>query len=156
MYPLLGDPSSAGSVVAVWPAIGMVDVQFPHGVSRYPVEDLVVDSTGTVGDASGPGEGAVPGGVPVAVAGGPPRAYPTAAARVASRHLEALYWASRNRRYRATREEIESGEFCCPRCKKGVLRRTTYRHQDGKSERLWGCPRCMFLVCVEDLILGGG
>ena len=49
-YPLLGDPSAAGSVVAVWPAIGMVDVQFPHGVSRYPVEDLVVDSTGVVGD----------------------------------------------------------------------------------------------------------
>ncbi len=44
----VGDPvvpfgvgmESLGAVTAVWPAIGMVDVEFPHGNRRYPVEEL--------------------------------------------------------------------------------------------------------------------
>lgn len=42
VYPFLGgNPANSGTVVAVWPAIGMVDLQFSHGSARYPVEDLV-------------------------------------------------------------------------------------------------------------------
>lgn len=44
----LGKKEKAGVVVQLFPAIGMVDVQFPHGVARYPVEDLVVDESGEV------------------------------------------------------------------------------------------------------------
>jgi len=46
-YPFFkGDPKTGGVIVAVFPAIGMVDLQFPHGVSRYPAEDLVLDTSG--------------------------------------------------------------------------------------------------------------
>jgi len=30
----------SGEVVAVFPAIGMVDVQYPNGVKRYPVDEI--------------------------------------------------------------------------------------------------------------------
>jgi len=47
VYPYFGGkPDKSGVVVQIFPAIGMVDVQFPHGVSRYPVEDLVLDTSG--------------------------------------------------------------------------------------------------------------
>ena len=45
VYPyFLGKPDKTG-VVVQFTAIGMVDVQFPP-VSRYPVEDLVLDTSG--------------------------------------------------------------------------------------------------------------
>lgn len=148
MYPLLGNPSAAGSVVAVWPAIGMVDVQFPHGVTRYPVEDLAVDSTGEVGDTMGPSEGAVTGGSPVTVSAGPPKAQ---AARVASRHLEAIYWAAKNRLHQLSAEEIRSGRVCCPRCDDEEMRPTVYKRESGKSVRLLCCPACLFLIRRDDV-----
>ena len=38
VYPFFGgNPSRSGLVIAIFPAIGMVDVQFPHGSQRYPV-----------------------------------------------------------------------------------------------------------------------
>ena len=46
-YPYyVGSPDKAGVIVGVFPAIGMVDLKFPHGVSRFPVEDLVLDTSG--------------------------------------------------------------------------------------------------------------
>lgn len=72
VYTLLGGtPANGGVVVAVWPAIGMVDVQFPHGTTRYPVEDLnIVDPT--VGQTPARVTESVPGGQgTVPVSGGP-------------------------------------------------------------------------------------
>lgn len=67
VYPyFLGKPDKAGVVAQIFPAIGMVDVQFPHGVSRYPVEDLVLDTSGdyknltSAPDSLISGEGVVP------------------------------------------------------------------------------------------------
>lgn len=37
-----GSPWNSGTVVAVWPAIGMVDVQWANGSQRCPVEDLQI------------------------------------------------------------------------------------------------------------------
>ena len=37
----LSDTAIVGEVVAVFPAIGMVDVQYPEGVKRHPVEEVV-------------------------------------------------------------------------------------------------------------------
>jgi hypothetical protein len=36
-----------GSVIAVWPAIGMVDISFPTGVRRFPVEELTMSDDPT-------------------------------------------------------------------------------------------------------------
>ena len=41
-HAINGDPSLSGIVRAVYPAIGMVDVQFPMGDQRLPVEDLMI------------------------------------------------------------------------------------------------------------------
>lgn len=44
---LIGSGDTAeGRVVAVWPAIGMVDVQWPHTANRHPVEDLQIIAAG--------------------------------------------------------------------------------------------------------------
>ena len=70
---LLGDdvPQGVGRVVAVWPAIGMVDVLWPSGWDRKPVEELIRldDSTPYVPPTAD--AGAIPGGVKkVPVSGG--------------------------------------------------------------------------------------
>lgn len=41
-----GGDTDEGRVIAVWPAIGMVDVQFPHTNYRMPVEDLHILNPG--------------------------------------------------------------------------------------------------------------
>lgn len=44
---LIGTGDTAeGRVVASWPAIGMVDVQWPHTANRHPVEDLQILAPG--------------------------------------------------------------------------------------------------------------
>lgn len=42
VYPNFGRQEVPGRVVAVYPAIGMVDIEWPHGSSRMPVEDLQI------------------------------------------------------------------------------------------------------------------
>lgn len=37
----ISDNAIYGEVVAVFPAIGMVDVQYTEGVKRHPVEDVI-------------------------------------------------------------------------------------------------------------------
>ena len=145
----LGNANKAGIVRAVFPAIGMVDVQFPHGTSRYPVEDLVVDTSGDVQNLANEPD-SVPGGLgTVPVSGG---TYGNKTARnIASRYMSksAIYWKGIGRKYRQRRDEVSP---CCPRCKEVELKNTTYKRRDGMSERLLGCPSCLFLIKHEDLI----
>lgn len=146
----------AGRVTAVWPAIGMVDVEFPGGSKRYPVEDLLrLDS---MGQPNPPSTGYVPGGAgTVSVSGGPVKPLdpkPENVNRVAQAFVkQALYWAAADRRYRATAEELDSGNYHCPKCKQAALKRAIYRRLKGRSERLYGCPSCLFLI-ERDAILG--
>ena len=65
VYRLLGGtPWSAGTVVAVWPAIGMVDVEWPNGTSRVPVEDLQIKDKNSVDVVTPSPDGAVvPAGI---------------------------------------------------------------------------------------------
>lgn len=145
----------AGRVVQVWPAIGMIDVEFPAGTKRYPVEDILrLDHSG---NPDPPRDGYVPGGITtVSVPGGPYRPAvvpPGSPERVASAYMKtALYWAARDRQYRATSEEISSGKYGCPKCKKAQLRKAIYRRIKGQSEHLYGCPSCLFLIARESLI----
>lgn len=144
----------AGRVVSVWPAIGMVDVEFPAGSKRYPVEDLLRLTED--GDPNPPEDGYVPGGAgTVSVPGGPFGNLLTekSAANVADAFVKkALYWAAVDRQYRATSSEIESGCYICPKCKNGVLKKAIYRRVRGRSEHLFGCPECLFLISREALI----
>lgn len=137
----------AGVVVAVWPAIGMVDVQFPGGVRRLPVEDL--QRFNDRGNPLPSESNSVPGGVPtVSVQGGP------LAPRVAATYAKkALYWANKDRQYRMSQPEIDNGCPTCPRCDDHpTLRKAIYKRRDGSSDRLLGCPSCMFLIKTTDIL----
>jgi hypothetical protein len=151
----VSSPSAAayhllGTVVAVYPAIGMVDVEWPNGAERLPVEDLqrYVDGRPTPPASE---HDNVPGGAAkVSVPGGPKTA---SVVRVAEDFVKkAVYWAAPNRQYRATRIECESGQYVCPNCKTVNLRPANYKRFEGASVRLLACPECLFLVCQEDVI----
>lgn len=131
---------TAGRVVAVWPAIGMVDVQFPVGNLRYPVEELQRYDL-MYGTPVPPTHEDVPGGAgTVSVPGGP------AAMKTA------IYWAEKNRRYRATRPEIDSCDYKCPTHTDVSLKKTSYKRMDGKNVKLLACPTCLFLIKPSDLM----
>lgn len=243
-----GSQDTSGRVVAVFPAIGMVDVQYTHGTVRHPVEELqriVVNDSGSVfPDPPNPKNEDVPAGAgTVSVPGGPlpstkpgvdskskpsqmldkekqmvkrdelttkvgfhrqaklirpawaklgraaksagltrqefvkwahgpafkagywhgvdlPRVLPIMLAAYekpkASEFIEAdktaLYWASADRHYKATRSELDSNKFCCPRCEKGILRPTVYKRDGGSSVKLLACPECLFLIKRDDII----
>ena len=73
------------------------------------------------------------------------------AVRVASRHVQALYWAAPDRHYQATREEIASGVLCCPRDGKSLVS-VSYKREQGRSVRLLACPKCLFLVKPDQVL----
>ena len=66
----------------------------------------------------------------------------------------AAYWASKDRNYRATRGEIDSGRPNCPKCG-SQMRRTVYKMKEGQKSRLFACPSCLYLI-KQDNILGPG
>jgi hypothetical protein len=149
VYPFLGgNPARSGIVVAIFPAIGMVDVQFPHGASRFPVEDLVVDTSGDYKNLTNE-ESSVPGGlgtVPVSS-----RKVNKSASRVASNYVkQAIYWYKKDRTYRQCRDEEKP---CCPKCKT-PLGNTVYKRRGGKSEKLLACYTCLFIIKPSDIIGG--
>lgn len=149
-------PSLAGRVVALWPAIGMADVQFTSGSKRYAVEEL--QRLDARGDANPPRTESVPGGAGTVRV---PTPYPgqrndtrALAARVAHGFVrKALYWSAPGRKYRLTRSEQEAGAYQCPKCEKdSTLRRTIYKRTNSVSERLFGCPVCLFLIKEVDIL----
>ena len=145
VIPIGHGPEAEGTVVALYPAIGMVDVQTSVGAKRFPVEDLQrlkpdaasLESLDT---------NSVPGG-----AGSVP-----ASPKQASPEKVALYWKTRDRQYHATREECSSGNYGCPKCKESQLKPAIYKRREGASERLFACPNCMFLIKNLDIHEHGG
>lgn len=127
-YGLLN--SQSGRITAVYPAIGMVDVEFPIGNKRVPVEFLVVQSDPDVS---------------------PPFTNSVVAKTASSRRVVAMYWANKDRKYRATRSECDQKSVFCPRCPESPMRKTTFTRVEGASEHLLGCPQCMFLIRFEDI-----
>jgi hypothetical protein len=121
--------SQSGRVTAVYPGIGMVDVEFATGNKRVPVESLVKLTDSNV----------------------IPSHTNSAPGRTASAKRVALYWADKDRKYRATRSECDSQQVLCPRCEGISLRKTTYSRANGSNEHLLGCPSCMFLIRFEDI-----
>ncbi len=151
VFPFFTDEYHAGTVVAVWPAIGMVDVQFPQGSQRMPVEDLQRCSPNPAVSTPAPEHETIPGGAgTVPVSAGP---HAASAARVAQAHAkQSLYWAAVDRKYRASRAELDAGHYGCPRCKHDNLRKAVYKRDSGASDKLYGCPSCMFLIKRCDIV----
>lgn len=140
----------AGVVTAVWPAIGMVDVEFPHGSKRYPVEDLQILEKAHEREYDMPQSPSIPGGVgSVPVSGGPKDKQ--------ARELVALYWAQKDRKYRPCKSEQDGGRYTCPRCRDEFgervrLVRVPYKRTDGISERILSCPTCTFVIGDADIL----
>ena len=150
VYPFFGgNPSRSGLVIAIFPAIGMVDVQFPHGSQRYPVEDLVVDTSGDYLNIYEDDQDTIPGGagtVPVTS-----RAVKKQASRVAYKYMkQAVYWYKKDRTYRQCRNEEKP---CCPKCKT-PLGNTVYKRRGGKSNKLLACYTCLFIIKPSDIVKG--
>jgi predicted RNA-binding Zn-ribbon protein involved in translation (DUF1610 family) len=141
-----------GRVVALWPAIGMVDVQFPDGSKRYPVEEL--NRFTVAGELVPPEHDTVPGGAgTVPVSGGPVESQRKVARRVASMYKRSLYWAEVGRRYRPTKAECDANTFFCPRCGADqILQRTAYKREDGRNVKLLACHACLFLIRENDIL----
>lgn len=69
----------------------------------------------------------------------------------------AAYWAARDRKYRATRGELDSRNVVnCPKCKEPTMKRATYKMEGGKRARLFACGNCMFLMKQSDVLGPGG
>lgn len=161
VYPFIsGNAYLAGRVMAVWPAIGMVDVEWPHGSERKAVEELQrYESKDFI-----PPEvehDNVPGGAgTVPVPGGPHGKeasldFTGSSRRVAEAFVkQSIYWGAKDRKYRATKAEIEAGNFCCPKCRAEdvYLRKVNYKRTEGQSDHLLGCPSCLFVIKKCDLI----
>jgi hypothetical protein len=157
----------AGRVSAVFLAIGMVEVEFPSGSKRYPVEDL--QRFDKDNNAIPPHTDSVPGGLPtVSVPGGPVAPFPeevrnastlASADRVAQAYVKrALYWGCSDRQYRATASEVATGKYHCPKCKSrgivSILKPASYKRREGLSTHLLACktPDCVFLVKPSDIL----
>lgn len=157
VYPFMsGNRDLMGRIVAVYPAIGMVDVQWPHGPERMPVEDLQRFESDEYQPPAVEND-TVPGGrttVPVSSGTGHTASVkPRSVARVSEAYVKkAIYWAAADRKYRASSAECESGEFNCPRCDGVVMTRAVYKRRDGMSDHLLGCPQCLFLIKRQDII----
>lgn len=147
---LLGDgvPQGVARVVAVWPAIGMIDVQYGTSSTRLPVEDVIKLDGNNPYEPPQPQHALVPGGVgTVPVSGGPPDKM---VKRVAAAHLKrALYWAARDRQYRPSKMERETGRYSCPKCGE-AMRKMRYKRRNGCTEKLLGCSECLFLIKPMD------
>lgn len=139
VVPFGHDSSAEGTIVALYPAIGMVDVQTSQGAKRFPVEELRKVKPDSVVSEPLKTE-SVPGG----------------AGSVPSTAKVALYWKNKDRGYQATRAECDSGVFGCPKCKESELRKAIYKRREGLSERLLACPKCMFLIKDLDIHIHGG
>jgi hypothetical protein len=163
-----GNPALGGTVVAVFPAIGMVDVQLPHGAVRYPVEDLAIDTSDNFENLTDYQADSVPGGTPtVSVPGGPDTLAKdvrdpltqefldreASASRVLEAYVKtALYWNAPDRKYRMCKVDLAAGVPSCPRCEGTPLRKVIYKREDGRNEKLHACPECLFMIKSSDII----
>lgn len=144
--PIGADETDVGRVVEVWPGLGVVDVEWATGNRRMNVEDIIiVDRDGVAHPPETTNN--MPGGPPVR----PGRN--ASAKRVGSAFLKnAIYWATRNRGYRATKSEIANRTYHCPRCPEASpMNRCTYKMEDRCKHKLLACPNCMYMIKISDI-----
>ena len=149
--PIGSDRTDIGRVVAVWPGLGVLDVEWATGQRRMNVEDIIrIDRDGHV-HPPGFAEN-VPGGLPVRP--GREASRSPDPIRIARAFIkESLYWAAKDRGYRATQGECDEKTYTCPKCRdsESPMRRSIYKREDGKSIKLMACPNCLFLIRINDV-----
>lgn len=168
----IGQPvGGVGRITKIYVGIGMADVQFNGGNIRMPVEELkyvdegehsfAPDHDTTIGGDTND----EPFGLRDVSTKPPQEAFTpmlqdmfyeqAVATKVAKRFVKnALYWAGRDRKYRATKSECGAA-YLCPKC--GTqMKKAIYKRLEGASDRLWGCPSCMFLIKDSDITRWGG
>lgn len=120
--------SQAGRVTAVWPGIGMVDVESATGPRRYSVDILTRMPNNPISDT------------------------PLTTSTPGARKI-ALYWADKDRKYRLKKTELAAQQVMCPRCCPEVpMKKASYVREGGVSDHLMGCPSCMFLIRFDDIL----
>lgn len=62
-----------------------------------------------------------------------------------------LYWAQADRNYRATKAELDSGKYTCPKCKEHQLKKAIYKMREGGRHRLYVCPGCTFIIKQDNI-----
>ena len=67
----------------------------------------------------------------------------------------AAYWVAQNRQYRVTQGELAMGKPSCPKCSR-PMRKTTYAMEEGTRQKLWACPKDLFLIHQEHMLGPGG
>ena len=117
-----------GRVLAVYPKLNQLDVEWPLGVNREAAEDLLIVNESEIWT----------------------KPHRSSLERVASRYKESLYWNEKGRKYRKSKEEMDANDMRCPKCKAFGMKKTRYKHMAD----LYGCPSCMFLVKQEDIYDG--
>ena len=176
-----GGATDEGRVVATWPGIGMVDIQWPHTAYRHAVEDLQIinpgddtfvapmheDVPGGPGSSAqvsegGPQGNIIEGEVPrvelVHEVSSPTRKFSHEMSDMTSRVATAfvkksLYWHARDRKYRVSRDEHGSGSYRCPAKGCGChMRQATYKMDDGAKVKLHACPKCLFMIKATDIL----
>jgi hypothetical protein len=167
-----GGATDQGRVVAVWPGIGMVDVQWPHTAYRHGVETLQIVNPGDDSFIS-PMHEDVPGGAGADsyVSEGAPQTNTIdeedprvelvheigdplkMANRIATAYVKkSLYWHAKDRKYRCSRNE-KTGTYTCPKTAcEGSMRSAIYKREGGTSVKLYACPQCMFLIRAADIM----
>lgn len=131
-----------GVVIGVYPALWRVDVDW--GIWREKISPDELRPASTVQRP------------PIQTAVSPSGAATDArkiASRVAAHALKrrGLYWAAPDRKYRATRSEVEAGRYGCPRCGEDLCK-ATVRKRDGEHEKILACWGCEFLVDPADVV----
>lgn len=64
----------------------------------------------------------------------------------------AAYWTSKDRKYRATQQELDTGKVICPSCKHSSMRKTTYKMESSVKAHLLACPKCLYLIKQSDIL----
>jgi hypothetical protein len=67
----------------------------------------------------------------------------------------ATYWVGQNRTHRATKTEVSNRCPNCPRCGT-AMRKATYKMAEGQRERLFACPKDLYLIKQADILGPGG
>ena len=159
VVPFGANPMEVGRITQVWPGIAQADVEFSHSNVRYPIEDLKKINK-RESEIIPPDTVSIPGGLSLtSVSAGPESKktpnlkkttyLPTVSKKAMGEMAQrvALYWHKSDRNYRSTKAESATGKFCCP--KKGCtspLRKAVYKRREGKSDHLYVCPKCLFMV----------
>lgn len=131
-----------GVVRAVHPALWRVDVDWGIWLERISPDEIRLANqiqNGPVQTAVSPSSAASEARMIVG--------------RLCRRELSrrGIYWAAPDRKYRATRGEVDGGSYGCPRCGEGLVR-ATVRKRDGRHEKILACWGCEFLVDPADVL----